>query len=155
MVTYWDHQTKVDVAVALIATAAVWLGPSYGTPIVFSLSPEDAAQIARSWLGPILTLLAMTFATMSFIFTVIDRTEFNIIRGKHSESQLWRIFAQNIGWLTCSAIYCVTFVVATPSVTLFLTHVGTCLLFIMSICIIKYAWVMRQVLFVRIDQTRQ
>jgi hypothetical protein len=155
-VTYWDHQTKADVAVALVATTAVWLGPSFGAPILFAISSEDATQIARSWLGPILTLLAMTFATMSFIFTVIDRSEFNIIRGKHSESQLWRIFAQNIGWLTCSAIYCVVLVVVAPSTgTQPLAYLGSFLLFIMSICIMKYAWVMRQVLFVRIDQTRQ
>jgi hypothetical protein len=151
LVTYWDNQTKFDVAAAAIAVFVVWFGPRIGLPTLFHVG--DVRSIAQAWLSPILSFLGMTSATTAFIFTVIDRPEFNILRGKHAESQLWRIFAQTISWLSISAIFCVllTFVSMQDGRALLL--IGTFLVVMLFICVGKFAWVMRQVISVRINQT--
>ena len=152
MVTYWDKQTRFDVTCALALTLALWFGPRVGAPTIFeTVNPQD---VGRSWLSPVLALLGMMSATTAFIFSVVDRSEFKIIRGNHAESQLWRIFAQNIGWLAISAAYCVLITFATGSFAYWLLPIGTFLMVLVTICILKFAWVMRQVIFVRIDQTK-
>jgi hypothetical protein len=153
VVTYWDKQTRIDVTGALALTLILWLGPKLGLPKVFEIgSPQE---VGRAWLSPILALLGMMSATTAFIFTVVDRSEFKIIRGNHAESQLWRIFAQNIGWLAISAAYCALITFAAGAFANWILPVGTFLIVLVTICVLKFAWVMRQVIFVRIDQTRE
>ena len=149
--TYWDKQTRVDVTAAITITIVLWVGPKIGLPVMFESG--NAREIARSWISPVLTLLGMTSATTAFIFTVVDRTEFRLLRGKHAESQLWRIFAQNIGWLAVSAAYCALLTFVSTGHVPLLLPLGSFLIVILSICVFKFAWVMRQVIFVRIDQT--
>jgi hypothetical protein len=149
-VKYWDHQTKFDFIGAFTLTAICWLGPKMGMPVLFKV--EDAASIARAWLSPTLTFLGMTSATTAFIFTVIDRPEFNVLRGRHAESQLWRIFAQTIGWLAVASMFCV-FLTLLKYGSGTLAPVGTFLIFMLLLCVGKFAWVMRQIISVRINQT--
>jgi hypothetical protein len=111
-----------------------------------------AQEVGRAWLSPVLTLLGMTSATTAFLFAVVDRTEFNALRGKQAESQLWRIFAQNIGWLAISALYCATLTFMNTSYVRWLMPLGTFLIIMLIVCVLKFAWVMRQVILVRVDQ---
>lgn len=150
MVSYWERQTRTDAAVAFAITATAWVLPRFGAPIVFNI--RDVQSIVSVWLGPTLTLLGIMGATTAFIFNVIERSEFKIIRGNRAESQLWRIFAQNIAWLAVSSAYCAvsTFLLVVP---LLWAAFGSFLLVMLIICIAKFAWVMRAVIFVRIDQT--
>lgn len=149
--TYWDKQTRIDVSLSVIVTGILWLGPKLGVPVMFEVGA--AREIARAWLSPVLTLLGMTSATTAFLFAVVDRSEFKALRGKRAESQLWRIFAQNIGWLAVSAIYCAILTFVSASYDGWLMPLGTFLMIILGVCVLKFAWVMRQVIFVRVDQT--
>lgn len=148
--SYWERQSSIDVTVAAVVTAAVWLTPFLGGPVLFRVI--SAADLGRAWLGPVLSMLGMTATTTAFIFTVIDRKEFAILRGSGSESQLWKIFSQNIGWLAISAIYAGACTFLADSYTGPAAWLGSFLVVMLSICIAKFAWVMRQVIAVRIDQ---
>lgn len=149
--SYWEKQTRVDVSVAIAITLVLWLGPLIGFPVIFIV--DAAKEIGRSWLSPVLTLLGMTAATTAFVFAVVDRSEFKALRGKHAESQLWRIFGQNIGWLAVSAVFCAILTFLNASYVGWLMPVGTFLIIILCVCVLKFAWVMRQIIFVRVDQT--
>jgi hypothetical protein len=95
----------------------------------------------------------MTAATTAFVFAVVDRSEFKALRGKHAESQLWRVFAQNIGWLAVSAVYCAILTFLSARYDAWIMPLGTFLIVVLCVCVLKFAWVMRQVIFVRVDQT--
>ena len=145
-------QTRVDAALAVAITLVLWLGPDLGLPAIFTV--DSASDIGRLWLGPVLTLLGMTSATTAFVFAVVDRSEFKSLRGNHAESQLWRIFAQNIGWLAVGGVYCAVLTFLNVDHIAWLMPVGTFLIIILCVCVLKFAWVMRQIIFVRVDQTQ-
>lgn len=154
-VTYWDNQAKVDAALALIITLLAWRLPAWGIGPLFVLSAESISSAARTWVGPALTLLGMMSATTAFIFSVIDRGEFAIIRGSKSEGQLWKIFSENIFWLSTTAVVAIFVSFLHVPTGMWLFYLSSFLPVIVSICVLKFAWVIRQIIAVRAAQAKQ
>ena len=139
-------------ACALALSLIVWQLPRAGFPTFFVINEQALTTAARTWLGPVLTLLGMMSATTAFLFTVIDRGEFAVLRKSSSEGQLWRIFSENLLWLAVAALFSAwaTFWNGyAPQLTFYL---ATFLLIIVAICIAKFVWIMRQIVSVRIAQ---
>ena len=155
MNSYWKNQVKIDVAIAILLTILLWTLPSRGMPIVFMIDDESTLLIARAWVGPLLTLLGMMSATTSFLFSVIDRKEFAILRTSSSESQLWRIFSENILWLGVASLSAVYFTFLNTNDRAIIVYGGTFLIVVSSISVVKFIWIMRQVISVRVAQSEQ
>lgn len=150
MVNYWKAQHIFDVLLSLFITVALVLGPKFGAPIIVNVSPDSLILSARAWVGPALTLLGMMSATTAFIFSVVDRGEFQPLRALGVEAQLWDIFAQNIFWLAVAAISAMVIAfVDIAAISIPLLAYATFLFIIVAICLIKFAWVMTQIISVR------
>jgi hypothetical protein len=154
MVSYWKYQTVVDVLAAVTIAAVVWSAPKLGVPVVLTVDPAGIALTARTWLGPALTLLGMMSATTAFIFTVVDRAEFTILRKSKSEAQLWRVFSQNLLWLGVAALFCATVTFWGSGPFELVAKLGTFLIAITAISVGKFVWTMRQIISVRIAQSK-
>ena len=151
MVDYWRHQNLIDAAIAAAVTALTWTLPTVGAPAAFQITPEGLILASRMWVAPALTLLGMTCATTAFVFTVVDRAEFGILRGSRSETQLWRVFSQIILWLTVSAIFAAVLTFIRPDLigrVIFMLSTAIFLMVVISVG--KFSWVMRQIISVRI-----
>jgi hypothetical protein len=155
MVTYWKFQTVIDVAVAALCSILVWVLPQKGFPAFFVIDHAALTTAGRAWVAPSLTLLGMMSATTAFVFSVVDRQEFSILRSSTAEAQLWRTFSENLFWLAVAAIFaaCITFLKPAADVSMF--YIATFLIIIVSISIMKFIWVMRQIISVRIAQSER
>lgn len=138
MVNYWHNQTKLDMACALVLSVAVWQLPKVGLPVLFLIDKNALVIAARTWLGPILTLLGMMSATTAFLFTVIDRDEFAGLRKSSSESQLWRIFSESLLWLAVAALFAAWVTFWNGNAPQLAYQLGTFLIVIIAICIAKF-----------------
>jgi hypothetical protein len=152
MVSYWRNQAKIDVACAIALSLIVWQLPKAGFPTLFVIEEQALITAARTWLGPVLTLLGMMSATTAFLFTVIDRGEFAALRKSSSEGQLWKIFAENLLWLAVAALFSAWVTFWNGNVSRLTFYFATFLLMIVAICIAKFVWIMRQIVSVRIAQ---
>ena len=153
MVIYWKSQRLFDAFLALAAALIGVNGPSLGLPVIITLSPDAVILASRAWVAPILTLLGMMSATTAFIFSVVDRLEFQAIRKSKAEPQLWLIFSENLFWLSIAAISAAVISFWNPSDWSPVIQVYVVFLFlIICICILKFAWVMRQIISVRMAQ---
>lgn len=141
-----------DILVALVLTITALNVERVGISPLFTLDSDSIVLAARAWLGPILTLLGMTSATTAFIFSVVDRSEFLPLRKSNSESQLWLIFSENLFWLAVASIASalVTFSSNVAHAPIIWTIIF--LFNIVAICILKFAWVMRQIISVRMSR---
>jgi hypothetical protein len=153
MVIYWKNQRAFDATFGAILTLILWYAPVLGIPIFFSIDSDLAIVSARSWVGPTLTLLGMMSATTAFIFSVVDRAEFKLLKSTSSESYLWVIFSENLLWLSITSF-------ATCAISLFLKPISSYIFYVMSyflimtlICIYKFAWAIRQIISVRIAKS--
>lgn len=150
MVSYWKNQHLFDVAISVALTAAVVWGPKVGAPVIITITGESLALSARAWVGPALTLLGMMSATTAFIFSVVDRSEFAALRALGVESQLWKVFAENILWLSVAAVAAAIFsFLPAGNVSKSALVFALFLFFMVSLCLLKFAWVMRQIISVR------
>lgn len=150
MVNYWGRQHVIDVFVAVILALVADFGPKIGLPVVIRLSTENLTLSARAWVGPSLTLLGMMSATTAFIFSVVDRNEFKALRELGVEPQLWKVFSENILWLAIAAVSAmvISFIQLPDLPDLILLYVSF-LFFMVTICLLKFAWIMRQIISVR------
>lgn len=147
---YWKRQHTLDVCASVLFALVAVGGPKAGIPVLVNITADTLSLSARAWVGPALTLLGMMSATTAFIFSVVDRSEFAALKALGVESQLWSIFAQNILWLAVAAL-CAMVLAFLPAGSLpdALLGLVVFLFSIISICLIKFAWVMRQIIFVR------
>ena len=146
---YWRHQALLDVVLAALVTVLLWQLPRWGSPPLFVANAETLVMAARTWVGPLLTLLGMMSATTAFVFSVVERGEFAILR-KSAESQLWRVFSENLLWLGIAAIAAVLITFSNAAKSHVSLYAGTFLVVIVAICVMKFVWVMRQIVSVRI-----
>lgn len=152
--TYWRFQALFDVSAAIFLVVFGNILPIFGFPIVLETSVDDIDAVSRAWLGPLLTLVGMMSATTAFIFTVVDKSEFKMIQAKGVEHQLFFIFSENIFWITSACIFCAlsSFFVGYDREIYFLASFIFCMV---CICLLKFSWVMRQVIGVRIAQSKR
>lgn len=155
MVVYWDHQAKADAALAAIGSLLFWSVPNLGFPVIFTVNAEAVVTAARTWVGPTLTLLGMMAATTAFVFSVVDRNEFALLKESSSESQLWLIFSENLLWLAIAAIAAGGLTFWSGAFPSFVLYAATFLVIIVSISVLKFAWVMRQIISVRAARARK
>lgn len=150
MVKYWDNQHVIDVVISIILALLAVQGPKAGIPVIMTITAESLILSTRAWVGPALTLLGMMSATTAFIFSVVDRSEFSPLKDLGVESQLWKVFSENIFWLTFAAVCAMIISFLQPGYVpdVLLTFVMF-LFFIVSICLLKFSWVMRQIISVR------
>lgn len=113
-------------------------------------------DLAQKWIGPLLTLFGLLCATNAFMFTVVDRVEFEHLRRSKSQSQMWEIMSSGIAVVASSSVW--AFVVATCSVEALnnrvFAFVTTYMVMITAIAVLKFAWLMRQILGVRAARAR-
>lgn len=152
---YWKFQGYFDAVVGIFLTILLWSIPNLGVPTVFSINFEDTAIIARMWVGPILTLLGMMSATTAFIFSVVDRPEFRVLKKSTSEAFLWNIFSENLLWLAIAAFGACAASFCTQPLPVWLIYGLNYILVMVCICIAKFVWVMRQIISVRISNANQ
>lgn len=155
MVNYWKHQAKVDIVAALAVTAIFWTVSALGFTPLLVVSDESVISSARSWVGPTLTLLGLMATTTAFISSTVDRDEFKQLRTKGAESQLWQIFSENLFWLTVASLSAVAASFARSPIPQSVLTYLTFLIAIVAICVVKFTWVMRQVIAVRISNTKK
>lgn len=147
---YWNSQRLFDALLAFVVALIGVKGPSLGLPVLLTLQPDAVILAARAWVSPILTLLGMMSATTAFIFAVVDRQEFTAIRATKAEPQLWLIFSENLFWLSIAAISSAVISFMAPSEWNFTIELYVVFLFlIICVCVLKFAWVMRQIISVR------
>ena len=147
MVIYWRFQLLIDTLV-VIAFVALMMSGVLGWKV--ELDANRVIETARMWVAPVLTLLGMVCATTSFLFSVVERSEFKLIRDIGVERQLWSVFSELIFWLAVSAVSAATLSFVQPSnFTAPLKGFAYFLFGIVSLCLLKFAWVMRQIISVR------
>ena len=119
----------------------------------FRISPPhaDIVSACRIWVAPILTFLGLICATNAFIFTAVERSEFSPLRKLGVEGQLWQIFSEIIFWLAVSTPSAAVISFIKPHViTDFLVSYLVFLFLIVCLCLLKFAWLMREIIAVRI-----
>lgn len=151
---YWKMQFFLDIGISLIATLAIFIAGDYFNLSLFYADYDYIREIAKTWMGPLLTLTGMMTATTAFLFTVIDRPEFEKIKGTVAESQLWTIFSENLFWMTFAIISCLIVTVSNDIIISSIYHLLPFGIIIISLCIAKFVWVIRQVLSVRIHTAK-
>jgi hypothetical protein len=148
MVTYWRYQVFFDVVVVLLVTAMLTSGLA-DLPRL-SVPAEQIVAACRLWVAPILTLLGLVCATTAFLFTALERSEFQLLRALGVEDQLWSIFSAMIFWLGIAAISSAIISFVNPSKFPDWLHAFAVFLFLMvSLCLLKFAWVMRHIIGAR------
>ncbi len=152
---YWKFQGYFDAVVGILLTVLLWAIPHYGGPILFAVNFEETAIIARTWVGPILTLLGMMSATTAFIFSVVDRPEFRVLKKSTSEAYLWNIFSENLLWLAIAAFGACAASFGARPLPEWLLYGLNYILIMVCICITKFVWVIRQIISVRISTANQ
>ena len=83
-------------------------------------------------------------------FTAIERSEFQLLKKLGVEAQLWSVFSEIIFWLAVAAVSaaCISFIPEgelpgwTKGYAIFLFG-------IVVLCLLKFAWVMRNIIGVR------
>ena len=149
---YWRYQGLIDVVCGVLCVELMWRLPEYGGVQLIRVTDLDAISLAKTWVGPIVTLIGMMSATTAFLFSVIDRPEFSILKGSKSQRYLWQVFSQNLFWLLCGAVAaCITSLLKSP-LSIWWMHVISFLLVMIFICLSKFVWVMRQIISVRVSQ---
>lgn len=151
---YWRNQNKFDVLISVVICVILWLSPKATGFEAFSANYTDISVTARTWLAPTLTMLGMTCTATAFIFTVIDKEDFEALRNSKSQPQLWEILSEIIFWLATSSISCaiLTFIELREH-GLKILYFCSFLIVIVSISIMKFSWLMRQIVGVRIDRS--
>ena len=148
---YWKFQAYFDAVFGVLITVLLWAIPAWGGPTFFAVDFADVAIIARTWVAPTLTLLGMMSATTAFIFSVIDRPEFRILKHSKSEADLWKIFSENLLWLVIAAFgACAASFFIQPLPDFFIYGLNY-ILVMACMCIAKFVWVMRQIISVRVS----
>ena len=145
---YWRFQFWADIVLvgAFVSIAASGIIP-YSN---IAPAAADIVSACRIWVAPILTLLGLVCATTAFLFSALERDEFSLLRKIDVEHQLWAIFSEMIFWLAVSAISTalISFVHA-ASFPNWLHGYALFLFFMISLCLIKFAWVMRHIVGVK------
>jgi hypothetical protein len=153
---YWKNQIILDVLIAVILAAGLTYAPKWGIELFDSVDSLTIVLSARMWVAPALTLLGMLCATTAFVFSAIDRPEFVPLRKSKSESQLWMVFSEAILWLSFAALFAIFLSLIDPDqIGLLLRAVSLSILFLVSIAVMKFAWVMRQIISVRVAQSAE
>lgn len=153
---YWNRHKQIDVALAVASTSALWLFGSSGHSY-FTFDALLVQKLAATWVGPTLSLFGLFSATIAFMFTVIDKPEFTILRQSRAQAQLWQVFQGNLIWLCVAAVVCFGLATCNSSlinnkpVAILASFVST--MVIISLC--KFTWVMTQVLSVRIAKAKR
>ena len=152
MVIYWKWQFWIDLALVFGVTVVVTndIFPFVSGPPEWNV----IIQACRQWVAPILTLLGLVCATTAFLFTALDRSEFTLLRTIGVEDQLWAIFSEIIFWLAVSAISAAT--ISFVESDQFAGVLGKYAFFLFGmvvLCLLKFAWVMRHIIGVRIRRT--
>lgn len=153
MVIYWRLQFWADLLGAVLITVLLIEGK-----IPFAHANPTPSQIVHScqiWVAPIMTLLGLTCATTAFLFTAIDRSDFVLLRTLGVEYQLWIIFSEIIFWLALAAISAASIsIVRISEFPQWLEGYAVFLFVMVSICLFKFAWVMRHVIGVRMRRSK-
>lgn len=148
---YWRFQFWIDLLAVILITLVVTSG---WVPLL-RVAP-DASQIVsacRLWVAPILTLLGLVCATTAFLFTALDRSEFHLLRKIGVEDQLWSIFSEIIFWLAVAAIAAAAIsFVDSGNFPAWLRGFAFFLFLMVALCLIKFTWVMRHIISVRVRQ---
>lgn len=152
---YWRFQGYFDAAIGGLLTLLLWVIPNWGGPALFAVNFENTAIIARTWVGPILTLLGMMSATTAFIFSVVDRPEFQVLKKSTSEAYLWNIFSENLLWLAIAAFGACAASFSMQQLPEWFLYVLNYVLVMVCLCIAKFVWVMRQIISVRVYNASQ
>lgn len=150
MVIYWRWHRWLDFGLAIVFCALSWWLPVWGFPAFFFVDHDILVLSARAWLGAMLTLLGMMSATTAFLFTVIDRPDFLILKQSKSSNQLWETFSQNILWLSIGVVACGFLSVSDGKISHVSVVLGTFIFIINAISIMKFGWIMRSIISVRL-----
>ena len=149
MVVYWRYQFWIDFALVALATGLLITG-LFGE-FKISLNASQVVAACRIWVAPVLTLLGLVCATTAFLFSAIDRSEFKLLRDIGVESQLWSVFSEIIFWLAVAAISSASISFAEPNqFSNLLMAYATFLFGMVALCLLKFAWVMRHIIGVKI-----
>lgn len=155
MVNYWKHQLVSDALLAAIVAGLFVFGPNHGLPVFFESQANDIVTAARMWVAPALTLLGMMSATTVFVFAVSDRPEYRFLKLFGADRQLWSAFGENIVWLGLSAIFAASLsFVMKDKIDDYVKFISGFFFAIVSICILKFCWMMFQIISVRIAQSK-
>jgi len=151
---YWKNQNLFDVFISIAICIILWISPKITGFEAFSANYADVSATARIWLAPTLAMLGMTCTATAFIFTVIEKEDFEVLRKSKSQPQLWKILSQIIFWLAASSICCaiLTFIDLRDHGSKIL-YFCSFLIVVDSISILKFSWLMRQIVGVRIDRS--
>lgn len=153
MVSYWRHQIFYDLFTAVTIAVVVTFVPHIGGPVILRVEQADIVTVARAWVAPSLTLLGMLSATVAFAFAMIDRHEFRFLKSFGAEKQLWTVFGENIAFLGLAAVFASVVSLLQPeAVSTTLRFVATFFMTIVAIGVLKFCWLMCQIISVRISQ---
>lgn len=148
---YWKRHRLADGTICLLLSAVSWILGSKGF-VVFEYESGMVQRLASTWLGPTLSLFGLFSATVAFMFTVIDKPEFMILRKSSSQSQLWEIFQANLFWLCACSV--TALMLSLSRQELVQSHyIGFAITFILAMAITslcKFTWVMIQIVSVRV-----
>lgn len=148
MVNYWRHQFIIDTIIIFVVST---LFSSGIFPQTFTVpSGTEIVRACRAWVAPILTILGLVCATTAFLFTAIERSEFDLLRHLDVEDQLWTIFSEVIFWLAVAAISSASISFAREGeLPGWVQGYSTFLFIMVSFCLLKFAWLIRHIIAVR------
>lgn len=158
MIHYWSHHRVADVIIAFSITVLLWKVPdSYPALAIIEFPLDGLVDLSQRWLAPILTLLGLFCATNAFMFTVVDRVEFETLLKGRSQAQMWQIMMSGIIALALAALWTLLLSLSNNAFRSqhAILYVCTFLTVWTSINVGKFIWVVTQILSVRASQATQ
>jgi len=150
MTTYWKYQRTFDILISALVTALL-LKMGRMSFTVFEFDAEHAKSVASDWLGAVLSLFGLVSATVAFVFSAIDSTEFKILRESKSKRQLWDIFSFTLIILLIACFWCTAMTLFSNNViSSYVVFITTPFVIITtSLLLAKFTWVMTQIIAVK------
>lgn len=155
MVSYWNHQITYDIALVAGVSTVLIFGPEWGLPVIVEVKSSNVLSAARLWVAPALTLLGLLCATVTFVLAVVDKPEFRFIRDVGVERQLWIAFGECIVWLGLAALFSAGLSFIEPgALSKTPWFLGLFFLLGVAVSILKFCWLMCQIISVKVSQAR-